>query len=151
MERDFFFLSTKDKVAKENRRKRLESNGYVVGAHTQADSVRNKDRRLRKTKRRYNKAVRDWVDFAEENGIKGYTLGSSCAAPDHTLIKEFLRWYSYSARGQKAKQKHGRPVMKSVLSCAERLFGGFEESMQINIVLEDRKEVFNWIKRTLTE
>lgn len=41
--------------------------------------------------------------------------------------------------------------MKSVLCYAERLFGGFEERMQINIVIEDRKEVFNWIKRTLTE
>lgn len=160
MERDLFF-ATKDKVAKENRRRRLGRDGYVFGAHRQADSVRNKDKRIPKTKRRYNKAARDWVEyvtlypyksrreisywlhssFTEENGIKGYTLGSSCAAPDHTLIKEFLRWYSDSARGQKAK--NGRPVMKSVLCCAERLFGGFEESMQINIALEDRKEVFN--------
>lgn len=38
--------------------------------------------------------------------------------------------------------------MKSVLCYAERLFGGFEESMQINIVMKDRKEVFNvrWTK-----
>lgn len=31
--------------------------------------------------------------------------------------------------------------MTSVLNCAERLFGGFEEKMQIKIVLEDRKEI----------
>jgi hypothetical protein len=66
-------------------------------------------------------------------------------APDHTLIKEFLRWYSHSTRGLKAE--NGLPVMKSVLCCAERLFGGFEESMKINIVMEDRKEVFN-VRRT---
>jgi hypothetical protein len=63
MERDLF-IATKDKVAKENRRKRLERNGYVFGAHTQADSVRNKNKRIPKTKRRYNKAVMDWVEYA---------------------------------------------------------------------------------------
>jgi hypothetical protein len=67
--------------------------------------------------------------------------GSSYAALDHTLTKEFLRWYSYSARGLKAK--NGLLVIKSVLYCAEIIPSGFEESMQINIMIEDRKEVFN--------
>ena len=62
MERDLFF-ATKDKVTKENRRKRLERNGYVFGAYTQADSTRNKNKRIPKTKRRYNKAVMDWVEY----------------------------------------------------------------------------------------
>jgi hypothetical protein len=66
-------------------------------------------------------------------------MGPGCAIPDHTTIKEFLRWYSHLARGKKSK--NGRPVMTSVLNCAERLFGGFEEKLQIKIVLEDRKEI----------
>jgi hypothetical protein len=31
--------------------------------------------------------------------------------------------------------------MISVLNCAERLFSGFKEKLQIKIVLEDRKEI----------
>ena len=68
-------------------------------------------------------------------------MGPGCVTPDHTLIKEFLRWYSHSARGKKAK--NGRPVMTSVLNCAERLFGGFDEKLKIKIPSEDRSEVFN--------
>lgn len=79
------------------------------------------------------------VRFVTLHRIEGYKLGPGCAVPDHTLIKEFLRWYSHSARGKKSK--NGRPVMTSVLNCAERLFSGFEEKMQIKIVLEDRKEI----------
>lgn len=59
--------------------------------------------------------------------------------PDHTLIKEFLRWYSYSARGKKSENR--RPVITSVVLYTERLFSRFEEKMQIKIVLEDRKEI----------
>lgn len=79
------------------------------------------------------------VRFVEQERIEGYKMGPGCAIPDHTLIKEFLRWYSHSARGKKSE--NGRPVMTSVVLCAERLFGGFEEKMQIKIVLEDRKEI----------
>lgn len=68
-------------------------------------------------------------------------MGPGCATPDHTLIKEFLRWYAHTARGKKSK--NGRPVMTSCLNIAERLFGGFEEIMQLTIVKEDRIEVFN--------
>lgn len=77
----------------------------------------------------------------EEQKIEGYKMGPGCATPDHTLIKEFLRWYAHTARGKKSK--NGRPVMTSCLNIAERLFGGFEEIMQLTIVKEDRIEVFN--------
>lgn len=33
--------------------------------------------------------------------------------------------------------------MSTVVNCAERLFGGFEEIMQIKIVKEDRSEIYN--------
>ena len=57
------------------------------------------------------------------------------------ILKEYFRWYICDARGRKAK--NGRPVMSTVLNCAERLFGGFEETMGIVIVKEDRREIFN--------
>lgn len=68
-------------------------------------------------------------------------MGLGCVTPDYKLLKEFLRWYSHLARGKKSK--NGRPVMTSVLNCTERLFGGFEEKLQIKIVKEDRSEIFN--------
>jgi hypothetical protein len=68
-------------------------------------------------------------------------MGPGYITPGHTLIKEFLRWYSHYARGKKSK--NGRPVMTSVLNYAERLFGGFDEQLQIKIVSEDRSEIFN--------
>ncbi|CAP95306.1 Pc21g04090 [Penicillium rubens Wisconsin 54-1255] len=91
--------------------------GYVFSAHTDKDSIRDKDKRVPKTKRIYYGAVNLWMN--------------------------------HLARGKKSK--NGRLVMTSVLNCAERLFGGFEEKLQIKIVLEDRKEISSWIKRTLTE
>jgi hypothetical protein len=56
------------------------------------------------------------------------------------LLKEFFRWYGYAARGKKSKD--GRPVMTSFLNCAEGLFGGFEV-LQIEIMMEDRSEIYN--------
>jgi hypothetical protein len=110
----------------------------------------------------YSQAVRHWMkwvgtqlsmrsarrvsywlahSFVVQHGIKGYEIGPGCPTPDHTLLKEFIRWYSHFARGKKSK--NGRPVMTSVLNCAERLFGGFEEELQIKIVMEDRSEIYN--------
>lgn len=54
-------------------------------------------------------------------------MGPSCAILCHALIKEFLRWYSHTARGQKAK--NGRLVMISVLNYVEKLLSGFEEKI----------------------
>jgi hypothetical protein len=68
-------------------------------------------------------------------------MGPGCATPDRTLFKEFLRWYSHGAKGKISK--NGRPVMTSVLNCAERVFGGFEEIMEVKIPKEDRIEIFN--------
>ncbi|KAJ5318323.1 hypothetical protein N7476_004743 [Penicillium atrosanguineum] len=147
MGRKLFFASKTD-IAKEKRNKQLEDNGYVFGAHADEDSIREKDKRLPKTKKSFYQTVDLWMNFVEQQGIEGYKMGPGCVTPDHTLIKEFLHWYSHSARGKKAK--NGRPVMTSVLNCAERLFGGFDEKLKIMIPSEDRSEVFNWIRRTLT-
>ncbi|KAJ5649257.1 uncharacterized protein N7484_002980 [Penicillium longicatenatum] len=51
------------------------------------------------------------------------------------------RIYIHKTNGR--KNENGRPVMSSVLNCAERLFGGFEETVSITIVEDDRSEIFN--------
>ncbi|EED17222.1 conserved hypothetical protein [Talaromyces stipitatus ATCC 10500] len=79
----------------------------------------------------------------------GYKFGPGCATPNHTLIKEFLRWYIHIAKGKISKS--GRVVTFMVLNFTERLFGGFKENMQVTIAPKDRSKIFHWIKRTLTE
>ncbi|KAJ5209767.1 hypothetical protein N7449_004146, partial [Penicillium cf. viridicatum] len=93
---------------------------YMFGAYIDEDSIREKDKRTPQTKGIYYQAVNLWTkrvdmySFVKKYGIKGYTMGPSCAILYHALIKEFLRWYSHTARGQKAK--NGRLVMISVLN-----------------------------------
>ncbi|KAJ5320664.1 hypothetical protein N7508_000947 [Penicillium antarcticum] len=125
-----------DEIAKEKHCKQVEDSGYVFGAHADEDAIRDKDKRLPKTKNIYRTAVNLWMNMESRVTNRGQS-----AIPDHTLIKEFLRWYSHFAR--RRKSKNGRPVMTSVLNCAERLFGGFEEQFQMKIVMKDRSEVFN--------
>lgn len=79
--------------------------------------------------------------FTEQYQVEGYKLGPGCAIPDHTLIKEFLRWYIHIAEGKISQ--NGRVVTSTVLNFAERLFGGFEENMQVTIAPEDRSEIFH--------
>ncbi|KAJ6105933.1 hypothetical protein N7512_009450 [Penicillium capsulatum] len=117
------FFSNKDEIAKEKRREQLRKSGYVFGAHANEDCKREKDKRIPKTKRTYRQYLKLWMDFVEQYGIEGYKMGPGCATPDHTLFKEFLRW----------------------------VFGGFEEIMEVKIPKEDRIEIFNWIRRTLTD
>jgi hypothetical protein len=42
------FFAIKDEIARERRRKQLETSCYVFGAYTSIDSVRNKDKRILK-------------------------------------------------------------------------------------------------------
>lgn len=68
-------------------------------------------------------------------------MGLGCAIPDHTILKEFIRFYIYETDGRICE--NGHPVMKTVICCAERLFSGFEEKMRIMIGEDDRFEIFN--------
>lgn len=47
------FFVRRDELAKKKRRERLEKSRYVFGAHTHKDTIRDKDKRIEKTKRIY--------------------------------------------------------------------------------------------------
>jgi hypothetical protein len=45
-----------------------------------------------------------------------------------SLIKEFILWYIAGSKGR--IRKDGRPIARTVLACAERLFCGLENTTQ---------------------
>ncbi|CEJ58338.1 hypothetical protein PMG11_06997 [Penicillium brasilianum] len=47
--------------------------------------------------------------------------------------------------------KSGKPIVRTAKAWAERFFGGFKESTGTEISETDRKEVYSWIKNTLTK
>lgn len=51
----------KDEIAGEKRCKQLAESGYVFGAYAKDDSIREKDKRLLKTKKMYCGAVKLWM------------------------------------------------------------------------------------------
>jgi hypothetical protein len=51
------FFTQQDRIAKEKCYKQLQESSYVFGAHTDEDSIREKDKRIPKTKRMYNHAI----------------------------------------------------------------------------------------------
>jgi hypothetical protein len=55
------FFAKKNEIAKEKRYKQLEESGYIFGAHTDEDSIREKDKRLPKTKRSFYQTVDLWI------------------------------------------------------------------------------------------
>jgi hypothetical protein len=55
------FFAKQDEIAKEERCKQVEDSGYVFGAHADEDAIRDKDKRLPKTKNMYRKAVNLWM------------------------------------------------------------------------------------------
>lgn len=162
--RDTFSHGPKDLLfsQQDEATEQLAKSGYVFGAHAEGNAMRDKDKRIPKTKRMYSDAVRRWMEwvvtclsrriarrvrcwlalrFVEQNRIKDYKSGPGCATPDYKLLKEVFRWYGHTARGKKSK--NGRPVIISFLNCTESLFGRFEEELQIKIVMEDRSEIYN--------
>ncbi|KAJ5555941.1 hypothetical protein N7513_003583 [Penicillium frequentans] len=100
---------------------------------------------LNKTQRLYPQLPMN-VRVAAKTTVIPSGGGPDCKSPvlipqGHTDMKELLRWYVHKTNGRKSE--NGRPVMSSVLNCAERLFGGFEETVGITIVEEDRSDIFN--------
>lgn len=56
------FFAQQDSIAKEKRRRRLEKSEYVFGAHADEDAIRDKDKRLPKTKRMYLQHAELWKE-----------------------------------------------------------------------------------------
>lgn len=56
------YFARQAELAKERRHKQLEKSGYIFGAHAQDDSIRDKDKRIPETKRRYLGIVVQWKE-----------------------------------------------------------------------------------------
>ncbi|OQD85679.1 hypothetical protein PENANT_c009G09656 [Penicillium antarcticum] len=138
MERMDFFVR-RDEIIKERRRLLREKNEYVPGAHREEDSIRNKDKKLDKTKQIHQEMLDLWLDFTADpsNEFKHYKTVPGCLPPSHDVVKEFIRWCVSSATGRLSEGK--QPTVRTVKAWAERFFGGFKESTKTE-----------WIKNTLT-
>ncbi|KAJ5145808.1 uncharacterized protein N7515_000372 [Penicillium bovifimosum] len=149
MERMDFF-ARRDEITKERRRLLREKNGYVPGAHREEDSIRNKDKKLDKTKKIHQEKLDLWLDFTADpsNKFKHYKTVPGCSPPSHDVVKQFIRWCVSSATGRLSEGK--QPTVRTVKAWAERFFGGFKESTKTEVPQKDRKEVYDWIKNTLT-
>jgi hypothetical protein len=55
------FFAQQDEIANERSRTQLAKSGYVFGAHAAEDAIREKDKRIPKTKKMYFGAVRHWM------------------------------------------------------------------------------------------
>lgn len=68
-----------------------------------------------------------WV--SEDNELDGDNcLRQNQLAPDLAIVKDFIRYYIFSAKGMLTL----RPVMTYVLNFAERFFGGFTRVTKTN-------------------
>ncbi|KAJ6021418.1 hypothetical protein N7540_006922 [Penicillium herquei] len=85
--------------------------------------------------------LKSWIKFIISYNLTKYNLRPGSATPDHITLKEFIHFYVHNTKGR--LYENGRPVISSVINCAERLFGGFEEKLSITIVEEDRLEIYN--------
>jgi hypothetical protein len=56
------FFAQKDKITKEKRREQLEKSGHVFGVYTDKESVREKNKRIPKTKKIYCQAINLWIE-----------------------------------------------------------------------------------------
>jgi hypothetical protein len=73
----------------------------------------------------------------------GYELKRGCPAPDHVVIKDFIRFYVRSVQGDGRLSDTKLPTVRTTLACAERFFGGFEEATGSTIKKDDRDEVYS--------
>ncbi|KAJ6027390.1 hypothetical protein N7460_012207 [Penicillium canescens] len=121
------FFSERDEKAKEKRRLLREKNGFVPGAHKEEDSIRNKNKKLPKTKRLHQEKLGLWLDFTAdpENGYQDYKTFEGCEAPSHDMVKQFIRWLAKSTLGRLTEGKE--PTVRSAQAWAEQFFGGFAE------------------------
>ncbi|KAB8247672.1 hypothetical protein BDV35DRAFT_350418 [Aspergillus flavus] len=57
-------------------------------------AVRNKDKKLPKTKELHQQTLDLWFDFTAdpENGFQHYKTVPGCLPPSHDMVKAFIRW-----------------------------------------------------------
>ncbi|KAJ5816420.1 hypothetical protein N7447_008653 [Penicillium robsamsonii] len=138
------FFSERDEKAKEKRRLLREKNGFVPGAHKEEDSIRNKNKKLPKTKRLHQEKLGLWLEYVEKNAgqIVADFFPASRQIPkmDIRIIKPL--------RGRLTEGKE--PTVRSAQAWAEQFFGGFAEFTKTEVIPEDRTEVYQWIRNTLT-
>ncbi|KAH0543790.1 hypothetical protein FGG08_001972 [Glutinoglossum americanum] len=146
---------------------RAEANGYERGAHREKDSVRDANRHIEKTKKNQDGFLCLYVKFmalqAKEDNLKngtpipdeaafidtvrGNCLGKGAPAPDIETVKDFIRFYIATSQGRLDR----RSTVDSVNTYAEWFFAGFSRVTGTPTDKEERSEVFNWVRRTLTK
>lgn len=56
------FFARREQKAQEKRRLLREKNGYVPGAHREEDTIRNKDKKLPRTKHSHEEVLNRWIE-----------------------------------------------------------------------------------------
>lgn len=155
------FFARHNKKAKERRRLLWQRNGYIPGAYKEEDAVRNKDRKLLRTKRLHQQTLNLWLEWVwqtkknrwwqswlflsftadPENGFEDYKPILGCLPLSYEMVKEFIRWHANSTSGRLCKS--GKPTVRTAKAWAERFFGGFKETTGTEVTETDRKEIYN--------
>lgn len=82
---------------------------------------------------------------SEETARRQY-LWPGVACPDLATVKDFIRFYIATSNPRLDE----RPTVDSVNIVAEWFFAGFTRVTGTDTVEEERSEVYNWVRRTLT-
>jgi len=70
-------------------------------------------------------------------------------APDLATVKDFIRFYVATSKPQLDKVEK-RPTADSINIAAEWFFAGFTRVTGTDTDKEERSEVYNWVRQTLT-
>ncbi|OAG42721.1 AdoMet-dependent rRNA methyltransferase SPB1 [Fonsecaea monophora] len=158
-------LSQQELTADELLLARAEANGYQRGAHREADEVSGRDKHVAKTKKNQDATLRRYVlwrlsAMRNENAQKGLSppdeemarrqyLGQNVTAPDLATVKDFIRFYIATSKPQLDKEEK-RPTADSINIAAEWFFAGFTRVTGTDTDKDERSEVYNWVRQTLT-
>ncbi|KAN0069234.1 Protein of unknown function (DUF3435) domain containing protein [Elaphomyces granulatus] len=158
-------LSQQELTADELLLARAEANGYQRGAHREADEVCGRDKHVSKTKKNQDATLRRYIlwrlgAMRKEYAQKGLSppdeetarcqyLGRNVTAPDLATVKDFIRFYIATSKPQLDKVEK-RPTADSINIAAEWFFAGFTRVTGTDTDNEERSEVYNWVRQTLT-
>ncbi|EXJ72789.1 uncharacterized protein A1O5_03936 [Cladophialophora psammophila CBS 110553] len=139
-----------------------EANGYSPGAHAEQDQVRGKGKHVKKTIRNHDGTLNRYVlwqlgksrrDAATrgapaptEAEIRQKYLGEGVEAPDLLTVKDFARFYIATSQPRIVEV----PTVDAINGILEFFFAGFTRVTGTETKDEDRSEVYNWVRKTLT-